>query len=244
MPEKLRTTREMLKHHISVQMGHPTTCVELTDDHLEDAAMEAEIWLAAHMGQVRRTTIALVSGTETYELPSDCEFVADVAMPQVYSGSLPLAMNIEGLEDFYFAQFYKFGSRQGGFNSAVYQTLQNVDMMQRTMGADVEHVWDPHERRLTIHPCKVTGTAIVWYVSDQLDYDRLSMQQKHLIRRYSVAQAMQILGRIRSKFDSIPTANGTTSMNGPDLIASAESELLGLDEKIKSLMPPAAFITG
>jgi hypothetical protein len=244
VPEKLQTTREMLKHHVMAQMGWPKTCVELTDVHLEDAAMEAEIWLAAHMGQVRRIDVQLTSGTETYQLPSDCEMVVEVAMPQRYSGSLPMDMPIQGLEDYFYGSHFRFGVRNGGFNSSVYQTLQNVEMMTRTMSADVEHVWDPYERRLTVHPCKVSGTAVVWYLSDQLDYDRLTMQQKHLIRRYAVAQAMQILGRIRSKFDSIPTASGTTSMNGPDLIASAESELLGLDEKIKNLMPPAKFITG
>ena len=237
-------TRDTLTSHAKVQLGYPAVCVELSDAHFEDAAAETELWIATHMGQVRKTTISLVSGTDEYELPSDCEAVADVALPQRFGGTLPLAMDIEGLEDFYYGQFFRGGSRSGGFNSDVYQNLQYLDMTQRTLSADTEHVWQEYDRKLLITPSNLSGTAIVWYISNEIDYTRLALAMKHLMRRYMVAQAMMMLGRIRSKYSEVPGSGGKISLNGSDLMNSAETELAVLDEKLAKLVPPMAFLTG
>jgi len=244
MPQRLEVTHASLIKHMKVQLGWPTACVELSDDALEDAAFDAEIWIAVHMGIERRTTLDLYSGQSEYNMPDDCEMVIDIAFPQVYSGSLPLAMQIEGLEDLYYAQFYQFGTRAGGFNSNIIQHLQYLDMTQRTLSSDKDRRWESYQRKLIVQPDDVTGTAIVWYLSNQVEYDYLSLPAKMLIRRYAVAAAMLILGRIRSKYSEIPAAGGKVSLNGAELIGSAEGEMAMLDEKVGRLVPPPGFITG
>jgi hypothetical protein len=236
-------SRETLATHAKVQLGWPAVCVELSEHHFADAVDEAEVWIATHMGQVRTATISLVSGMLEYALPSDCESVVDVALPRRY-GSLPLPMNIEGAEEFYYGQFFKGGARSGGFNSDVYQTLQYFDMTQRTLSADTEHTWQDDNRRLLISPSNLSGTAIVWYVSNQIDYDRITLQMKLLMRRYVVAQAMMMLGRIRSKYSEVPGSGGKITLNGSDLMTAAETELAVLDEKMGKLVQPMAFLTG
>jgi len=238
-------TRTTLTNHAKVQLGYPSVCVELDDTAFEDAAVETELWMAVHMGQLKRTTLALVSGTSVYDMPSDCEYVTDIAFPQQWSGTLPLPVDLDGLEDFYYGRFFGYGGKGGGFNSAVYQNLQYIDMTQRTLSADPDHRWDFFDKKLTVSPLNsVSGTAFVWYLSNVMDYTRLSLQQRHLMRRYMVAQCMMILGRIRSKYSEVPGSGGKITLNGSDLISSAENEFMTLEEKVKALVEPMGFITG
>lgn len=226
------------------KLGYPKLCVELDDSNFEAAAFDTELWIAVHLGQTRKTSIDLSRGKSEYNLPDDCEYVVDVALPARWRGTFPQAVDIEGADGFYYGQFYRMGSRVNGFNSTIYQHLQNIETTMRTTGSDTEPMWEQYDRRLIVYPAEMQGRAEIWYLSNQLDYDRLTTVQKWLMQKYCAAMAKLILGQIRSKFSEIPAAGGKISLNGSELISSAENELSELNEKIKELVPPAGFITG
>ena len=62
-----------------------------------------------------------------------------------------------------------------------------------------------------------------------------------MVRRWALAQAMESLGYIRSKYADGPSATGTISLNGTDLIANADQIRAELGEQILSMKPPAHF---
>lgn len=57
-----------------------------------------------------------------------------------------------------------------------------------------------------------------------LTYSLINSVGKHWIKRYTLALAKQMLGEVRSKFSTIPIPNSEMSLNGTELIASAQQE--------------------
>ncbi len=60
---------------------------------------------------------------------------------------------------------------------------------------------------------------------------------KQWIRKYALALSKEMLGLVRSKYSSIPiTMNGEISLNGSELISSAESERVALIEELNTML--------
>lgn len=243
MPQQLQRTRDEVISYIQRSLGYPKSCVELDASNFDAAVEEAEIWMAAHLGIMREIEIDVTPGVTDYDLPSDCSEVVEVIYPGAY-GNIPMAFPIEGLDQYYMGQWMRSGARYGGMNSTIMQQLQHIETTRRTLGADPLYEWRVQGRKLHIGKVGSAGRAIVRYGSNQIDYDYLNIQQLHMLRRYAHAQAMMILGRIRSKFSEVPASGSKVTLNGDALIASAENEIALLDEKIKNFQAPLGFTTG
>lgn len=237
-------SRETVLGYIKRQLGHPVLCVELTDDHFEDAVDDAEIFLATHLGNTRSYDFTMTSGVSEYDVPNDCEHVVDVAFSEKRQ-NLDLILNPSAFGDVNELPYSYYSSTMGGgFNSGLYQFLQYNEMTQRTLSADNEWMWDRHRRKLIIQPNGNTGPARFWYLTTVCDYSHMPVQQYHMLRRYAIARAMYALGLIRSKYSSVPAAGGEVTLNGSELISNAQLEMSDLLEAARNLAPPPPFFTG
>jgi hypothetical protein len=64
------------------------------------------------------------------------------------------------------------------------------------------------------------------------------------VKRYSLAWAKEMLGRVRGKFSSLPGPTGEISLNADALITEAQQEKEELVKEIISLGPPLTFTIG
>jgi hypothetical protein len=64
-------------------------------------------------------------------------------------------------------------------------------------------------------------------------YDEVNASGKAWIRQYTLAIAMEILGRIRRKFSSVPIPNGEIQLDGDALVGEATEKQQQLKEEIK-----------
>jgi len=64
------------------------------------------------------------------------------------------------------------------------------------------------------------------------------------IRKYALAWSKEMLGRVRSKFASVPGPTGELSLDGPQLLSEAQQEKEALDLEIITKSPPLGFTTG
>jgi len=238
-------SRDAVLGYVKRQLGHPVLCVELDDDHFADAVDDAEIWIAAYMGTIRQHEFQ-VSGSPpgNYPVPDDCEYVVDVALPQ-NKLQIDLMLNPSAFADTNELPYAYYSSTiGGGFNSGLYQFLQYNEMTRRTLSADEDFFWDPQNRLVKLRPSVNSGTAIMWYLTRVCDYNMLSIQQYHLLRRYAKATAMYTLGNIRAKYSSVPGAGGEVSLNGSELVGNAQLEMSEITEAMRQLTPPPMFFTG
>jgi len=77
-----------------------------------------------------------------------------------------------------------------------------------------------------------------------MDLSKLRPYEYRLLRKYALAESMTILGNIRTKYSDGPSATGSITLNGQDLLANADMIRDTVREQILALRPPANFFTG
>jgi len=80
----------------------------------------------------------------------------------------------------------------------------------------------------------VTDISNVPYTT--LTYSNINAIGKKWIFNYGFAIVQEMLGRVRSKYQSIPSANGDISLDGPELVQKGQEEQQNLKESIKEVM--------
>ncbi len=74
-----------------------------------------------------------------------------------------------------------------------------------------------------------------------IQYSQLNSISKHWIRRMSLALSKEIEGLIRSKMTTIPIPNGDLTLNGPELVADARTEIEGLRAELRDILGETTY---
>jgi heterodisulfide reductase subunit A-like polyferredoxin len=69
-----------------------------------------------------------------------------------------------------------------------------------------------------------------------ITYKYINQLGKQWIRKYTLAIAKEMLGYIRSKYNTIPYGEGELTMNGNDLVTTAQSEKEALLAELKETL--------
>ena len=233
-----------LKSWILRRLGSPILKVELTEDHLSDAVSEGRRWFAAKKGVERQTMINLYAGQVEYDVPPDCDAVIDVSFQvSPLDISLIFAPNIIADEKIPYNVFAAPSSV--GLYSSFVQSLQYVEMAKKVLNADHNWIFFPYKKKLLVLPDpKGGGLALVEYKSSFNTIEQLPERDHDLVKRFALAWARRDLGEIRSKYDSFPTAQGQTRLNGPELKQQAVAEFEKLEQEITDSAMPMPFVVG
>ena len=76
---------------------------------------------------------------------------------------------------------------------------------------------------------------------NNLNYDQINSIGKQWIRQYTLALSMETLGRVRSKFGSIPVPGSDVSLDGKDLISEGRSDKEKLVTSLKEMLETLTY---
>jgi hypothetical protein len=212
------------------RLGAPFLKVELTQDHLDDCVEDARRWFVAKKGVTKFYQTNVLDGVTEYILPSDVDTVTDL----MFAGSsLDLSLVFSPfilIDDKVPYDVFAAPSSMGLYSSFT-QTLMYIDMAKKVLSADED--WRHEGRKLYITPRPKNATyMIVEYKANMVTIEHLGERDHDLIKRFALAKAKEIVGRVRSKYDSFPTAQGSAGLDGPTLLDEARTELELLEEEI------------
>jgi hypothetical protein len=71
---------------------------------------------------------------------------------------------------------------------------------------------------------------------DNLPFTSITSPGRHWIRKYTLALAKELLGLIRSKFDSIPVPNAEVKLNGAELVTQGREDQKTLVDQLKEFL--------
>jgi hypothetical protein len=74
-----------------------------------------------------------------------------------------------------------------------------------------------------------------------IQYSKMNSLSRNWIRRMALAYAKEIEGQIRSKMATIPIPNGDLTLNGPELITDARSDMELLRGELKELLGETTY---
>jgi hypothetical protein len=238
--------REELIEEIKTSFGHPTVKIELDDIVWDKIINKASRWFKSKKGLIYWLFMD-ITGVDSYDWPADALQILDVILPRRSDIADILSL---GFFDIVPARIVpgisSYPSLQGAgvvhFDSSAYlQLLQTLEMRRRVFSSDPGwYVLDHPIRKIMItardiYTAMGGGTGLkmlIFYKKTTVSLADLQGRDEDMYIRYCIARAKQVLGEIRSKYPSYPSAGGAISMNGNELKQEAVAELAGLDQEI------------
>jgi len=219
-------------------------CLELTEPSWAEIFASATRWFNARVALTKRMPLQIAPSTQNeYTLPEE---VIDVN--QVYFPGLDFMTSFSFDMPFHILWQLPHGWARSGMRfSGLVERLQYLETAQRILGGPA-YDYDPATRKLTLATSMNTqDVALIIYEYKALAVDVSSIQKPYDIQiyyEYALAMAKQQLGRARSKFDSLPSAQGTVSLDGATLLNEATETIKQLEEKTLSTCDYSPIVMG
>ena len=126
---------------------------------------------------------------------------------------------------------------------------QYQETVGRLFGNKINFTWDTVTKKLTIvRRPRHSETLLLQVYMVRTDETLLKdPYAKPWLRDYALAQCKMMLGEARSKFASLPGAQGGVSLNGADLKAEAQATMDRLEDEIQKYSDggdPITFLIG
>lgn len=215
-------------------LGAPTVNIELDDTQLSEAFRASARWYIARKGFKRRLYLPFTPKIDEYVLPADVEIVIEVVPPQIipeYPGYY-LEPNILIMEDI-----------ERGMYSSLVQEMQYEEMAKRILSQDFWWEMDQETKKLVVHTKdQVSGSMQVIYISRELNLDKVEAIEVDLVVRRTLAEAKEMLGRVRGKYQEWPMAGGPKQLDGDKLLDEAKAEKEALDTEIAGYSYPGGIV--
>jgi len=247
---KLEFNEEQVQKKILLKLGAPFLCVELTKDHLDQILDTACRWWLDNVGGTPKGVLKqFVKGQQDIQLGRDVEDVIEVIFENQFPFQLYFPELLEsavpwpGLYPGNGQGNDAFQSDQMPYSGLV-QVFQHLELSRRVLSADRDWDFDNWSKILKIFPSRSrSGSILVRYLSNELDLSCMLAAEQQLFYEYALAEAMETLGHIRSKFDSFPVPGGERSLNGQYLLDKAETEKERLRIRAHERFMPIPFHT-
>lgn len=237
-----QSTQDM-KDYIRRSLGEGVVAVELTDAQVQDAVDSAAMLYNQIIGAYKFLAIDTNGGGE-YPVPTDCMHIAEVYL-DINKSDIYESFDWAGVElgpmSFGMYGGYRDSSGAGGGYSYLIQALNYRDQAKRTLGSDDDWFWDRERRLLCLTPSNgssIGSRIAIKYQTTDVEWTSLYPTEYHLFRRWALAEAMLTIGAIRTKYGSLPSAQGDLSLNGESLRADADGMKMTLMEQIVKIRPP------
>ena len=95
--------------------------------------------------------------------------------------------------------------------------------------------YDPDFKGSTIGDPSITGISSIHNIPfTDINFKDINSTGKRWIRQYTLAISMEMLGRIRRKYASIPIPNGEVNLDGDALVGEGQEKQLALMDELKS----------
>lgn len=246
---------------IQRKAGGGVVVLEISPEQVEDRFDDAVRWYISRKGVKRFAVQTLTPGVQEYTMPDDCDEVLNVTFPgaqlDIIAAVNPFAfIDVDQLPVAYQSIT---GVPGGSFYGTLHQILAHAETARRIVGS--EPAWEYHKEinTLQIYPRNVRqGTAVARYISTTMnavdpvdpaivpvnDFRKLRFRDRDIILRYAQAQLEIQIGKHRRKYTDWPSSGGTKSLDGDSMVADAMAAIERMDEEIKALSEPVAFLVG
>lgn len=246
MGKRVPMNEEQLKGWVLMMLGAPRLTTEFDRCHLDVIYNDALDWFSAYKGIVRGTLIYVNPGQVAYDAPEDTDVVVNVIEPTppydlgiifspwtVLDGTIPYDVLNASPESL-------------GVYSTFAQAIQYSNIAQKVLSAEWNWMFDEPRKKIILSPNpRRSGYMGVEYKSNCLDPSELSFHDHEMLKKYMLALAKEILGRIRSRWgDEFMSAEGPRQNDGRALLEEAFAAKEKLTEELRQSTYPYLIIQG
>ena len=247
---KTKSNRSKVIDEIRNILGDGMVDVELDPKHYEtalDLAVDRFRQRSSNANEEATLFLSLIEDINEYTLPNEVVEVRETFRRALGSDNQS-GIDVDPFELAYTNLYFLQAGRIGGLTTweAFSQYQETVG---RLFGNKLNFTWDTVTKKLTIiRRPRHTETVLLQVYMLRTDETLLSdPYAKPWLRDYALAQCKMMLGEARSKFGSLPGAQGGVTLNGADLKAEAQATMDRLEEEIQKYSDggdPITFLIG
>lgn len=229
--------RQKLIKEVELSLGGGIIELELTPDHYNlafDVALDIYRLLSQNSTEERVAFLDLQHNQQVYFLPPDIVEVGEVWRRGV-AGTAGGGAYFEPFAASFAAQFVMTGTGDAG-DLVTFEAFSEFQNLVGTMfGQFITFYWDRTSHKLSLHRDIKDQETVLLQVYCYRPEEVLLQDPyaRPWLRRMSIAQAKLQLGQVRSLIGSFPGPQGGITMNGPQLIQEAQTEITALEDEMK-----------
>lgn len=235
-----------LRNYILLNLGHPLIRVELTEEHLLTAIIDALTMYHRYATVDYNFHHAAVT-SNPFDIPNGLnkEMIIDILFPSSFFDSLGSGIAAGGFIGEFEGTVIPVFNQQGilniftQFNLPLYYTyLQRLEDIKKIVGID--KMWEILDNKIYLFPINqpVNDVGILYKGT----LTESEAEEQIWIKRYALACAKQMLGTIRSKFSGINAAGANLAADGEALKSESAAEKEKLETELKGMQRPLPLL--
>ena len=233
---KDKSNRSKIIDELRNILGDGMVDVELDPKHYDtalDLAVDRFRQRSSNANEEATLFLTLLEDINEYTLPGEVIEVRET-FRRALGSDTQSGVDVDPFELAYTNLYFLQAGRIGGLTTweAFSQYQETVG---RLFGNKLNFTWDTVTKKITlVRRPRNTETILLQVYMLRTDETLLSdPYAKPWLRDYALAQCKMMLGEARSKFGSLPGAQGGVTLNGADLKAEAQATLERLEDEIQ-----------
>ena len=229
---EFKTFNRTIKDYVLAKLGHPIIDVELDDFQIQICIDEAISKLEYHAPDwmTQYAVFKTESGVNVYDLPQE---IADNLNDVWYRRDFfKFGANPGSLEFDFAIMFFTNTGLFNNYNVSQYLLMQQYLKQVKNVLGQMSTWQLINNKFLQLFPVPEENDEDVILEFRAFDPNTLHHAYKSWLQRYTLALAKEVLGGIRSKYQTLPGPGGGTILNGDILSQEASREKQALVEEL------------
>tara|TARA_Y100001949_G_C15944496_1_gene311775 strand:- start:478 stop:1230 length:753 start_codon:yes stop_codon:yes gene_type:complete len=236
MPKQRNKVKNDVIKQIRLLLGDGMVDIELDPEHYDlaiDIALDKIRQRSENAVEEDMYTIELKKDVDEYSLPAEITEVKRI-WHRAFGHGISAGVDMDPFELAYANSYFFMNNHIGGIST--YELFsQYRETLNRVAATDIQFIWNPNTHKIKLLRKMRADEVVLLHVYLERPDDQLLTDPylKSWMRDYSTAYCKRMIGEARSKFATLPGAQGGVSLNGDALKADAMAEIEKLETELK-----------
>ena len=236
MPKQRNKIKNDTIKQIRLLLGDGMIDIELDPEHYDlsvDIALDKIRQRSENAVEEDFYTIQLKKEVDEYTLPTEITEVKRIHH-RSFGHGISAGVDMDPFELAYANSYFFMNNHVGGIST--YELFsQYRETLNRVAATDIQFIWNPTTHKLKLLRKMRADEMVLLHVYLERSEDQLLTDPylKSWMRDYSTAFCKKMIGEARSKFATLPGAQGGVSLNGDALKADAMADIEKLETELK-----------
>ena len=236
MPKQRNKVKNDVIKQIRLLLGDGMVDIELDPEHYDlaiDISLDKIRQRSENAVEEDFYTIELKKDIDEYSLPAEITEVKRIHH-RSFGHGISAGVDMDPFELAYANSYFFMNNHIGGIST--YELFsQYRETLNRVAATDIQFIWNPNTHKLKLLRKMRADEVVLLHVYLERPDDQLLTDPylKSWMRDYSTAYCKRMIGEARSKYATLPGAQGGVSLNGDVLKADANAEIEKLENELK-----------
>jgi len=236
MPKQRNKVKNDVIKQIRLLLGDGMVDIELDPEHYDlaiDISLDKIRQRSENAVEEDFYTIELKKDIDEYSLPAEITEVKKI-WHRSFGHGISAGVDMDPFELAYANSYFFMNNHIGGIST--YELFsQYRETLNRVAATDIQFIWNPNTHKIKLLRKMRADEVVLLHVYLERPDDQLLTDPylKSWMRDYSTAYCKRMIGEARSKYATLPGAQGGVSLNGDALKADAMADIEKLETELK-----------